>query len=829
MNQLHNLRNFDAVFVLTRGAGQSDGSNQGYRDAQRFATRMTVVIVEVCDGGEVVVDMLAGALASVRRLRIPIENGVTTQAGLDAFVELGAELSVHTPLLWLSDPAPAHGDLVDVFPNTLCVHHVDDGVGSSAADMALSGRAAARVDLVVLSGKQRAGRELSDDLGGGVVRIDAFESDSPSLVARANESHRKVVRVTAPLDEQLDYAGLHQLAHFLSDWEFRFEGNRNDDNGGWALLRTHRNVFVEEAAESATTEDDLILIDLVPNAEHSDVVPERHRLAQDVIAFYPLSGAADGIPVVAGSMKAAARLVRDYALDATPVGGLPLPDDRWLAALDERLGAKRTALLAQPVAGRLNVLMLYDDRSTFTSTVFEHLDAFASYSRHNIYYMPATGDALPSSTQHAIDLSLFDVIIVHYSVRISLPDYLQARVARALERFHGLKLLFIQDEYDTTETARRWMDRLEFDIIFTCVPESGREYVYPAARFPHTEFLPTLTGYVPTNWRIDDFALPMASREVRLAYRGRMLPFHYGSLGWEKYCIGVDMKRHAHARGVNVDVEVDDSQRIYGDDWYRFLGGARATLGTESGSNVFDFDGTLKARIQAMRAENPDVSFEEVHRELLAPLEARIKMNQISPKIFEAARLRTALVLFEGEYSGVVKPHVHYIPLRQDYSNVDEVFAKLEDVGALQEMVDRAHRDLIESGEYSYHRFVEGVDRQIEQRMLHGARRRIYAVPALERSMYGGEVRQLDAKQATAWALFNALLVPDVGREDVSALVYVPPPAPREPVLRRFARALVRRVGRFLQHNRIIACTIKPFWRLLPVPLRRYVLNRVFG
>ena len=55
-------------------------------------------------------------------------------------------------------------------------------------------------------------------------------------------------------------------------------------------------------------------------------------------------------------------------------------------------------------------------------------------------------------------------------------------------------------------------------------------------------------------------------------------------------------------------------------------------------------------------------------------------MNQISPKIFEAIRLRTALILFDGSYSDVVKPDAHYIVLKKDYSNIDEVFERLEDI-----------------------------------------------------------------------------------------------------------------------------------------------------
>ena len=45
---------------------------------------------------------------------------------------------------------------------------------------------------------------------------------------------------------------------------------------------------------------------------------------------------------------------------------------------------------------------------------------------------------------------------------------------------------------------------------------------------------------------------------------------------------------------------------------------------------------------------------------------------------------------------------VHYIPLRKDFSNLDEVLDRLSDVDVRDELTENAHRDLIASGEWSY-------------------------------------------------------------------------------------------------------------------------------
>jgi hypothetical protein len=55
-------------------------------------------------------------------------------------------------------------------------------------------------------------------------------------------------------------------------------------------------------------------------------------------------------------------------------------------------------------------------------------------------------------------------------------------------------------------------------------------------------------------------------------------------------------------------------------------------------------------------------------------------------------------VLVEGRYSGVLEPERHYIPLRRDFSNLDEALERLGDVEAVEAMAERAYRDVYLSG-----------------------------------------------------------------------------------------------------------------------------------
>ena len=53
--------------------------------------------------------------------------------------------------------------------------------------------------------------------------------------------------------------------------------------------------------------------------------------------------------------------------------------------------------------------------------------------------------------------------------------------------------------------------------------------------------------------------------------------------------------------------------------------------------------------------------------------DGRLQLFAISPRHLEACATRTCQVLVEGEYSGVLRPGEHYIPVRKDLSNLDDV------------------------------------------------------------------------------------------------------------------------------------------------------------
>lgn len=226
-----------------------------------------------------------------------------------------------------------------------------------------------------------------------------------------------------------------------------------------------------------------------------------------------------------------------------------------------------------------------------------------------------------------------------------------------------------------------------------------------------------LTGYVSGELLGADVS-EIKNRPYDVTYRTRKMPFWLGRLGQEKWFIAEEFERRASNLGLNLDLSTKEGERLYGDAWTNFVASSRCVLGVESGASIIDFDGQLEKRVDEYASKNSDATFEEVFELLLKPYEGSLDLNQISPRCFEAAALKTPMILFEGRYSGILKPELHYIPLKKDFSNFDSVISKLKDHGYLQEMADRTFEEIANNPDYSYSAFISHVDSVLEQEVL---------------------------------------------------------------------------------------------------------------
>ena len=356
------------------------------------------------------------------------------------------------------------------------------------------------------------------------------------------------------------------------------------------------------------------------------------------------------------------------------------------------------------------VLHLYHRPLRFSdaTTVMEHVESLQLYSGFPVWNV---------NTELGLPIGLvgmsFSAVVLHYSV-FSAGQY---RLDTGLRRYlseeceSSFKVAFFQDEHHFCRDRFAFLNEYGIDCVYSCMESPYMEQVY--RRYTDVRLLVSnVPGYVSqdTIEAAERFALPAEERHLDIAYRGRALPPYCGRGGLEKYEIGIRFLELGKDLGLDLDIACDEASRIYGDDWYRFTGSARAVLGTESGVSVVDLEDEVYAQYQELLALGEVPTIGRLEEGALGRWDGNIPYRTISPRHFEAAAFNTCQILYDGSYSGAMQPMVHYIPLRKDFSNFEEVIERFRNADLRRELAANARRDLIDSGEWGYEPFVAGFD-----------------------------------------------------------------------------------------------------------------------
>ncbi|ODR97405.1 hypothetical protein AUC69_12400 [Methyloceanibacter superfactus] len=342
----------------------------------------------------------------------------------------------------------------------------------------------------------------------------------------------------------------------------------------------------------------------------------------------------------------------------------------------------------------------------------------------NIYSLPRHGPGnryvfhhLNAPVTEALRRIQFDGIILHYC-------FLGHRLPRTVNTFKALynfvetstaiKIAICQDDYTCNEVLDTWLDELGVNIVYSPITRD-LDVLYPRmSQKPGVEFREGLTGYVDDDMLAESFGLPLAERPIDVGSRVRALGPQLGQHGQRKAVVAERFCRAASAEGFVTDFSTDPGQVLLGNDWLRFLGSCRATIGSRGGASVADADGSIKERCLAYLEVHPDAAYDAVKANCFPDTPDDYRFDAISPRLFEAAATRTAQVLARDDYLGLVA-HEDYIPLEDDFSNLPEVFTALRCTDTLARLTDNAYRKLIASKRFSYESFATEILGSIPQ------------------------------------------------------------------------------------------------------------------
>jgi hypothetical protein len=250
------------------------------------------------------------------------------------------------------------------------------------------------------------------------------------------------------------------------------------------------------------------------------------------------------------------------------------------------------------------------------------------------------------------------------------------------------------------------------DLVLSVAPEATWPRIYDQLGPRPVRFHRILSTY------LDEAKLPWITalgqnrrdRPIDIGYRTPgSTPYWFGRHGFLKQTIGEAFLQAGSAKGLRLDISMQPRDAIMGDDWYRFLARCKYTLGVESGTSILDPDGSIRQRTEAYTAGHPGADFAEVERTCFPGVDGQVVISAVASRHFEACAARTCQVLTSGEYNGILQPGRHYLELQRDFSNLNEVLDCLVRDDQRAEIVERAYRDVVASGKYTYRGWVEQV------------------------------------------------------------------------------------------------------------------------
>lgn len=344
------------------------------------------------------------------------------------------------------------------------------------------------------------------------------------------------------------------------------------------------------------------------------------------------------------------------------------------------------------------------------ATVRDHLYAFARYAGHPCGYLNLAVRTIPDYVAKAH----WDLIIFHTPFLVTRwkPVDFQ-RLLDKVQCFRestAVKVMLPQDEFIHTDLLGEFISDFRINHVFSVAPPSTWPKIYPSLP-ASTTISQVLTGYLDDRvvaWLDRQYARQQ-TRPIDIGYRSAHPMMWLGRQGQLKWQVGEVVQQHAAPLDLVTDISTRPQDTILGDAWYEFLLRCKYFLGVEGGASILDRDGAFWARTNAYLAQHPLAQFSEVETACFPGVDGSFDLRAISPRHLEACATRTCQVLIEGDYNGILQPGIHYLMVKRDFSNVDDVLRQVKDDTQRETIVARAFQDVVASEQYTYRAFVRQV------------------------------------------------------------------------------------------------------------------------
>jgi hypothetical protein len=350
----------------------------------------------------------------------------------------------------------------------------------------------------------------------------------------------------------------------------------------------------------------------------------------------------------------------------------------------------------------LRILLLYgcsELNATF-SYQWAWPRAFGSHPRFQCTHINLLDRRWPARLRAAAVAATWrgDAVVLLHST-FSNACLLSGRLFELIRRMPQPKAYFLGNEYKLMPEKMQFCEELPVRLLVSQCRAPRVHQLY-RDRLGCTVMGMVNTGLDPTLFRP---VTPLADRPIEIGYRADDTAAYIGHT--ERREMADYFARQAATLGLRVDISLDPLQRFTEQAWAGFLDRCRGQLGTEAGGDFFELTDDTRRKVNEFTDRFPEATFAEIWARFFKDYRDPVPLRILSGRNVEAAGTRTVQILFEGAYDGYFQPDVHYIPLKKDFSNVDEVMRKFRDAGHCHRVTDNAYE--LAMGELRYDRLVD--------------------------------------------------------------------------------------------------------------------------
>jgi hypothetical protein len=317
------------------------------------------------------------------------------------------------------------------------------------------------------------------------------------------------------------------------------------------------------------------------------------------------------------------------------------------------------------------------------------------YQTYSRFYVPLLNYLIKSKAMwNFSEIANYDLIVLLHSTNADsvlplslLESYFKTR--------KGKLLVFVGNEYCLMPEKIRFINEVEADFVASQLPKEAATWLYANCSKSKILLVPhALNTSAYKAYRDHD------QRKIDIGFIGDRYSLAIGDIERTElieYFLLNDFRPR-----LEIDIRIGRKLRLPREKYVRFLNSIRGTIGAESGTYYLEQTDKTQKEVEVFLSRYPKATFEDVYDRFFKSYPEQVNGKAISSRHFEPIGTKTCQILLEGRYNDILKPDVHYIAVKKDFSNIDSALEKFSDTAYIKKMIDDTYEYVMENHTYSH-------------------------------------------------------------------------------------------------------------------------------